>query len=337
MESLWGWGNDLIVALQTAAGLEPIMQFASFLGTEEFFLLLMPALLWAWNERLGRRLAVLLIVSNGLGNILKVIASHPRPYWIDARIKALSVETSYGLPSTHAQVGLVVWGFLAQQATPARRTLAWIIAGTVIFMISFSRLFLGMHFPTDVLGGWVIGIATLWAFLRLEAPAAAWLGRLSLGAQIGLSFGVSVLFLAVALGAIAARGDIPELAEWTTNAAAAYPLDLEVEPISPRSPDSPVNTAGMLFGLGAGLACSARWARFNAGGPWLKRGARYVIGLVGVLLFWRGLALIFPTDPLAVGIAFRYVRYALVVFWAVFGAPWVFLRLGLAEHRDNLR
>jgi len=331
MDAVWQWGNDLIVWLQGADGLTPVMEAASFLGTEEFFLLLMPALYWAWDARLGGRLAVLLLGSNALNNVVKVLIGHPRPYWVDARVEARSVETSYGLPSGHAQLGLGVWGFLAQQARGDRRRLAWGLAGALVFLISFSRVFLGMHFPTDILGGWVLGAMALWAFLRWERPAAAWLGGLGFGAQIGLALGVSVLFLAAALGTLAVTGSTPDPAEWAVNASANSAPELEAPPIDPRSPDAPVATAGMLFGLGAGLATATRWARFDAKGPWAKRILRYVIGVVGILVFWRGLALIFPSDPLWLEMVFRYLRYALVVFWALGGAPWVFLRLRLAE------
>jgi membrane-associated phospholipid phosphatase len=331
MEAIWSWGNDLIAALQTMSGLTPLMALASWFGTEEFFLLLMPAVYWAGSARLGRRLAVLLIASNALNNLLKVVFSHPRPHWTDARVRGLSVETSYGLPSAHAQAGVVVWGYLAHHAPRARRALAWGLALAVIFIISFSRMFLGMHFPTDVLGGWAIGALALWAFARWEDRAAARLSGLGLGAQLGLALVASLAFLALALAVLGLAARAPDPAEWAANAAAHAAPELEAPPIDPLSPNAPVASAGMLLGLGAGLACAVRWARFDAGGPWAKRLGRYLIGVVGVLVFWRGLALVFPSDPLVVGMAFRYLRYALAVFWVLFGAPWVFLRLRLAE------
>jgi hypothetical protein len=55
--------------------------------------------------------------------------------------------------------------------------------------------------------------------------------------------------------------------------------------------------------------------------------------MVDWILVWRGLDLVFPAEPEAIGFFFRYVRYALTGFWAVFGAPWLFLRLRLAAGR----
>jgi hypothetical protein len=183
-----------------------------------------------------------------------------------------------------------------------------------------------MHFPMDVVGGWVAGAAVLWALWRWQAPVTVWLKGLGLPRQILVAVLVSGAYAALAAGTLAALGGTSDPAAWPANAALT-----QAEPIVPRDPESVANAAGMLLGLGVGLALAERWARFDASGPWGKRAVRFLIGVVGILLCWRGLALIFPTEPLPVALAFRYVRYALIVAWALFGAPWVFVKLGLAS------
>jgi hypothetical protein len=207
------------------------------------------------------------------------------------------------------------------------------LAGALIALISVSRIYLGQHFPGDVLAGLLTGAAALWAYRRWEAPAAAWLKRLRLWQQLAVALAVSLAFLILVLGTLAAVNTQPDPAAWEQQAAQAVGGRLEAGELAtdPRNPESAVATAGMLLGLGAGLASQTRWANFDAGGHWGKRLARYVIGVIGVLVFWRGLALVFPSEPLAVAMVFRYVRYALIVYWALFLAPVVFLRLGLAE------
>jgi hypothetical protein len=93
-------------------------------------------------------------------------------------------------------------------------------------------------------------------------------------------------------------------------------------------------SAGSIFGVGVGLAMANRWARFNAGGPLGKRAARFVVGLIGVLIFWAGLREIFPREPEVVSLIFRFVRYGLATWWAIFLAPWLFLKFNLAEARS---
>jgi membrane-associated phospholipid phosphatase len=338
MDALMLWGNDVIVTLQQVPWLVGIMHLYTSLGTEEFFLLLMPVLYWCLSADLGRRLALVLIGSDSLNGLLKLAFHLPRPYWVDPRVKALSIETSYGLPSGHAQNATAVWGYLAAQARPEpggrgrRRALAlWTLAAALIFLISLSRLYLGVHFPTDVLGGWVIGLAVLLAVLRWEAPVAAWLQRLSLPQQVGVAAAVTIIYLALAAGAITAITATPDPAEWEQIAAQAAPPAAEQSAIDPRNPTSPAKSGGMLFGMGAALAFGQRYARFNARGPWGRRVARFVVGLIGVLLLWRGLKLVLPADPLPVQMVSDFARYTLTAFWALFAAPWVFLKTRLAE------
>ncbi len=318
---------NLILALQTAGWLAAPMQFFTFLGTEEFFLIVMPALYWCVDAGLGLRLAVILITSNGLNYLLKLAFHLPRPYWVDTRVHALTVETSYGLPSGHAQNGLAVWGFLAAQM---KRRWAWIAALALVGLISLSRIYLGVHFPGDVLGGWMVGGVLLWAFVRWESSVKDWLSRLNVVTQLGLALAISLIYLALAGGVLTAIAFTPDPIQWEQNARAiAPPADDELA-IDPRNPESPVSTAGLMFGLGAALALGKR-ARFDARGPWGKRLTRFVIGLIGVLILWLGLRAVFPEGTDLIALALRYVRYALTMFWAVYVAPWVFLKTRLAE------
>ena len=330
MEDLMTWGANVIVALQQIPWLLAAMQSVTWLGSEEFFLLVMPALYWCVNRRLGLGLAVVLITSNALNGLFKLALHLPRPYWIDPRVRALSSETTYGLPSGHAQHAAAVWGYLASQAARVRPALAWALALVLIGLISFSRVYLGMHFPLDVAGGWLIGAGLLSVFWRWQAPATAWLGRLGLAQQLLVAVLASAAFAVLAGGALFAASGTPDPAAWAAHAAAT-----QVEPIDPRSPENVATAAGMLLGLGAGLALAQRYARFEAGGPWGKRLARFAIGVVGMLLFWRGLALVFPAGSEALPLALRYVRYALTVVWALALAPWLFVRLGLATEESD--
>jgi len=63
----------------------------------------------------------------------------------------------------------------------------------------------------------------------------------------------------------------------------------------------------------------------------VKRALRYVVGLIGVILFLRGLDVIFPAGEDFVGFFFRYVRYGVVGFWISAGAPFLFFHFKLAR------
>ncbi len=328
MDSLMQWGASVVVALQSVHGYAGVMKFYSFFGTEEFFLLVMPFLYWCVDASLGMRLAVVLISSQGLNAWVKVAFHLPRPYWYDSRVQALSVETTYGLPSGHAMRSTSLWGFLAQQL---RRWWTWAAALALIFLISLSRLYLGVHFPTDVFAGWLGGAVVLVVFAFVERPVTSWLQRLTFGQHLGLAVAVSLLYIALFGGVLAAISGSPDPAQWEQTAARAAPPDSGQPATDGRNPDDAVTNGGMIVGLGAALAVNRRRPRLNARGPWLKRLVRFAAGVAGILVIWGGLKLITPPEPFIVEAVFRYIRYGLAVFWALSFAPMVFVRTGLAD------
>jgi membrane-associated phospholipid phosphatase len=307
MDAILQWGVSFVLALQNIGGLEGVMQFFTFLGSEEFFLLILPLVYWSVDAAVGARGAVMLVASSSLSGVLKLVFHLPRPYWIDQHVQALSIEPSYGLPSGHAQNATALWGFLA---SAVRKPWAWAVALALIFFISLSRLYLGVHFPTDVLGGWLAGGLLLLAFFRWEPRVAAWLGRLGLWPQIGLALAVSLVYLALNAAVLAALAPAPDPAAWEQNAALAAPPESGEPAISPRDPAGPVTSAGLIFGLGAALALHTRNARFDARGPMWKRAARFVVGIIGVLIIWAGLRAVFPDEPFLLAMSLRYLRYA---------------------------
>jgi len=146
------------------------MELFTFLGTENFYLLVLPLFLWCVDVGLGIRIGLILLVSGGLNETLKMTFGLPRPYWVSDKIRALSADTSFGLPSGHAQTSLAIWGRLAAWA---RRGWVTVALGLIILLISLSRPYLGVHFPADTLAGWFVGGLLLAAFLGLERPVAA--------------------------------------------------------------------------------------------------------------------------------------------------------------------
>ena len=107
-------GINLIVWLQAnLSWLRGPMQLLSFLGNEEFFLLLLPFVYWCVDVRLGARVGAILCFSSNLNGFFKLAFHTPRPYWVSSRVQAMSSATSYSLPSGHAQIATSVWGLVA--------------------------------------------------------------------------------------------------------------------------------------------------------------------------------------------------------------------------------
>lgn len=326
MDTLIAMGVDWIVAIQgLGAWLEAPMQFFSFLGTENFFLLVLPLIYWCIDARLGMQVGFILITSNYVNGIFKLWFAGPRPYWVSERVIPFAAESSFGVPSGHAQNAVTNWGMLA---AGVRRGWAWGVAIALMFFIGFSRWYLGVHFPHDVFLGWLIGAALLWSFMRYWDAAGAWLVTKTLGTQVLIAFVVSIVFVAVGALSVGRLDSYTFPEAWRANA-----LRISNELPAPVSMEGSLTSAGLVFGLAAGLAWITSLGGYQVTGPVMKRAICFVIGLIGVLILWRGLGLVFPGQEDLLSYLLRYIRYALVGFWVAGGAPWLFFRFKLANSK----
>jgi len=325
MNPVLDWGINLITNVQsTAPWLRGSMEFFSFLGTETFYILFLPFLYWCVDARLGLRVGMILCASTSVNTFFKLAFHAPRPYWVSTRVQAMSSEASYGLPSGHAQNAAAIWGTIG---ATGRRVLRWAMVA-LILLISFSRIVLAVHFPTDVLVGWVLGGLLLWAVLRWEAPVLAWFNRRALGWRIGLVLAASLgLIVIPSVGlAFLPPSDPPE---WAAAAALAYPPSSGQLAIHPRDISGMIGVAGFFFGLATGATLLFDRTRFGARSEWWKLLLRYVLGVVGVVIIWMGLRFVLPYDASLMSQVFRYLRYVLAGMWMAYGAPWLFIRLKL--------
>ena len=322
METIWNVGITWNIFFQNLGSwLKTPMEVFSFFGTENFFLLLLPALYWCMEAGIGLRVGIILLLSTSVNDALKMAFHGPRPYWYSTEVISYARETSFGVPSGHAQIAVGVWGMLAASL---RKWWGWLIAILVILLIGISRLYLGVHFPHDVILGWLIGALLLWVVLRFWEPVTAWLKKMSLRQQILASFLSSLVLMLFPL--------IPFLWLKITNwqppqAWAQYATET-------ISLSGGITTGGTLFGLLAGLAWFNRQGGFSTDGPIWKRILRFVLGAVGILVFYIGLDVVFgliaPDADALLPYLLRFIRYMLVGAWVSAGAPWIFVKLKLA-------
>ena len=320
MDALYQLGIRLIQSLQTfSPALDGFMEALTFLGRIEFYLVFIPFIYWAVDRRIGVRTLLILIYTDLIGSSFKLLLHQPRPYWISNDVIALSSETSYGIPSTHASDSVAVGGFLARRVN---RSWFWIAMVIILFLIGLSRLYLGVHFPQDVLFGWLIGFAVLWAVVKWEKTVRDWLEGRSLSTQIMLGFVDSLGFVLIGFIIRFLIAGTSDPVEWSSFSGEA------------RTVTRFITVSGTLFGTFTGYSLMRRYARFNAGGTWSRRIARYIVGVIVLLPLYFGLDLLFASiavDESTLGYVLRYVRYGSVSLWATFLAPWVFLKTGLAE------
>ena len=297
------------------------MEIFSFFGTEYFFLLLLPALYWCVEAGTGLRVGIILLLSTSVNDSLKLAFHGPRPYWISTDVIGYASETSFGAPSGHAQIAAGVWGMLAARLY---KWWGWLIAFLVIFLIGISRLYLGVHFPHDVILGWLIGVILLWLVLRFWKATTEWVKKMSLGQQTLAAFLgslVLILFSLIPFFWLKITNWQPPQA-WSGYAQEAVTLS------------GAFTTAGTVFGLLAGLAWFNRQGGFDTKGSFWQRMLRYLLGVVGVLIFYFGLKILFglivPETEAVLPLLLRYIRYVLVGAWVSAGAPWIFVKTRLA-------
>lgn len=294
MEPIYELQLKWIIALQQIHGpiIDGFFRGITFMGEEMFFLLAIPFLFWSVDMVIGARVGIAFLLSAYLNPVLKDIFQQPRPFLLDSSVK-LSEATGSGMPSGHAQTSVMVWGVLAWQVG---KKWFWGLAITFMLLIGFSRIFLGVHFPHQVLAGWMVGIVILAAYLLLDPRVEPWLGGLPLWQQLALAFFVPVLM------------------------AVAFHAD-----------DSSVSATAVMAGFGCGLAIARRYVPFSASGVWWLRLLRYAIGAAVMMGLYLGLSALFSGVDGDLSYLFRFIRYGLLGLWISLGAPWLFVQLHLAQ------
>ena len=133
----------------------------SLLGYPTFLILFISFGYFFWSPSRFSRVAMLLFISGLMNSFLKDFFQDSRPL-IELMLDP-KVGTSYGWPSGHAQIAVTLWGLLAYELKNK-----WISigAGTLILLIAFSRMYLGVHDLGDVVSGLIIGalILAIWHF-----------------------------------------------------------------------------------------------------------------------------------------------------------------------------
>ncbi|GAA2013090.1 phosphatase PAP2 family protein [Nakamurella flavida] len=131
------------------------------------------AAVWLWL-RAGRRGDAVLVAVVTAGAGLLVTVSKP----IVGRVRPpegfrLVTETNQSFPSGHALASVAVLGvlaivFLPRLSSAGRRAAGWALVAAAVLAIGASRLYLGVHWPTDVAGGWLTGAGWLLACLTVR-------------------------------------------------------------------------------------------------------------------------------------------------------------------------
>jgi undecaprenyl-diphosphatase len=128
-----------------------------------------------WRHGLVAALTILL--ASIANTALKIAIGRERPELLDPLI----VERGFSFPSGHSALGMVAYGILAVVVGRSRLPRPWrtalvVVLGMLVALIGISRIWLGVHYPTDVIAGWAAGGVIVLAYAALTrrvSPAPA--------------------------------------------------------------------------------------------------------------------------------------------------------------------
>ncbi len=168
----YDWEMRLMEWLQAHIGSESfgfwLISNLSAFGEELLMVAIMGFLYWGLSKEFGKYLGLNVLMANVWNPMIKNIFLRLRPYFVkgyDVKILRL-VDSSadpfdvaaqgYSFPSGHSSNAVVAYGSLA--AHEKKNRLFWILAIALPLLVGFSRVFVGAHYPTDVLCGWLLGL-----------------------------------------------------------------------------------------------------------------------------------------------------------------------------------
>lgn len=131
--------------------LDTLFKFLTNAGSEPVYVFLASLIFWCINKKTGIRAMYVILFSAYTVLLAKNLIGLPRP---PAYLHKVS-ENDFGFPSGHAQVSSGFWGYLGLRS---KKTCVIIVGTIAVFLVSLSRVYLGVHYPGDVVGGIIFGL-----------------------------------------------------------------------------------------------------------------------------------------------------------------------------------
>jgi undecaprenyl-diphosphatase len=275
-----------------------LFSLVTHLGEETIFLVIAILFFWCINKRQGYYILITGLVGTVVNQMLKLFFRIPRPWDLDPNFEiveaARAEATGYSFPSGHTQNIAGTFGAIAAFKKGKVRTA---VCTTIILLVAFSRMYLGVHTPLDVIVSLVLALGLI-LLLRPVFVSEANFKKFMPWVVVG-SVVLSSAFLAYVLGFSG------------------------VSFIDPHNYQSALKNACTLLGCTVGLVLvyvvDSRFINFRTDGKWYAQAIKLVLGLGVVLAIKSGLSSplthLFGNELVA-----RSVRYFLIVAFA--GAVW---------------
>ncbi len=262
---LFGEGTLNSIHLFIGGWFDIFMITITKMGDEIFYTLFLPVLFWCYDKKNSIKIGIIFLISITLNDMIKEIFKNPRPEPSNLMegIRELCIRyrpSTPGFPSGHTQGSLSMWGAIMYLIR--NRTIV-ILGLIMIILIPYSRMYLGVHFLGDVMGGYILGFLTLATVIPL------------------------ILYMEKRYDAI---GDMPLI-------IAIIVIPLVLYNVLPGRAIH--NYMGVLSGFLLGALLGRDRIQFNPRNKTLSNIIKVAVGLVGLFLIKEGVKLILPSIPVA--------------------------------------
>lgn len=234
----------------------------TMLGEAAFYITILSLTYWCIDTSKSTYLVFILSLSVALNGALKEVFNQIRPIGVD-EIRSIYTETATGksFPSGHTQTAT---SFFVGLMVLFRKKIVWLFSGLAIVLVAISRLYLGVHWPADVIGGIGFGIlASILAHLivkKFDPKEVFW----PYGVLVGIGFTGLIFF------------------------------DSEVY----------TQALGVLSGYIIGSYIENRYVRFTVNAPLKIQVYKYLLGLIMTGILFVGMKYSLPDSSLADGLRY---------------------------------
>jgi len=259
-------------------------------GSEPAYIFFALLIFWCFNKKTGIRAMYVIFFSAYITILAKNLFGMPRP---PAYLHKVT-ENDFGFPSGHAQISSSFWGYLGLQSKGTHIIIAGAIA---ILLVSLSRIYLGVHYPGDVVGGIIFGLSVAFISYNMQTGILNIFNKQSLNLKFLIA-----LFLPVILVLIAS--------------------------LQENHMKEQIELGILMVSVGTGYLLEEEKIRFHDAKNKKQAVNRAFVGILILGTVYLISFILLLVDPV-----FLYVKYAALGFSSVFIVPWVFAKM---EEREIL-